>query len=278
MTSTHLLEMRNVQVKLGNTEVFSDLSVTLPSDRSSAIIGPNGSGKSTLLKLIFQRISPVAKKDSIFKILGRPASENIQSHVRMSLVSHELQTQIIRESSVLQAVVSAFFSTLTTYAHQSYTDEQYDVAQKYLDFVGIGRQSDKLFSELSTGEQRRCILARALVHDPEFLILDEPTSALDLKATHQYMEVMAMLVAQGKKIVLVTHHLNEIFPQIDWFVFLKEGQVMDEGIRSSLLTDIKISKLFDIPVDIEQHDGFISAKALTTRKLRGLKGAQNLNL
>ena len=273
MTDNYLLEMKNVQVTLGDTEIFSDLSLTLPSDKSSAIIGPNGSGKSTLLKLIIQSLKPEANEQSVFKILGHSPQENVDLRQRMSLVSHELQTQVQGQSSVLQTVVSAYFSTLTTYAHQTYTEQQYDTAQKYLNFVGIGDRSSKRFSELSTGEQRRCLLARALVHEPEFLILDEPTSALDVKATSQYMEVMSMLVARGKKIVLVTHHLNEIFPEIDWFVFLKEGELMEEGNRSSLLTDIKISKLFDMPLKLKEENGFVSAKPAIIRRLRGVRGS-----
>lgn len=271
MTKHALIEMKNVKVKCGKTEVFSDLSLTLPSDRSSAVIGPNGSGKSTLLKLIFRDLYPEANENSTFNILGQSAREMDKLRLSMGLVSHELQTKIDRGSNVFQVVVSAFYSSLTTYFHQTYTDEQKETARRYIEFVGIGHLENSLFAALSTGEQRRCLLARSLIHDPEYLILDEPTSGLDLKATHQYMETMSMLVASGKKIVLVTHHLQEVLPEIDWFVFLKNGQLAEEGERSKLLTDEKLSDLFDIPVQVKEEDGRTAANVISTRKLKGVK-------
>lgn len=256
-----LIEMQHVRVKCGKKEVFSDLSLTLPPDRSSAVIGPNGSGKSTLLKLIFRELYPVADENSTFNILGQSALEMDRLRMRMGLVSHELQSNIHKEATVLQVVISQFYSSRTTYAHQSYSDEQLETARGYIESMGIGHLSRNLFVTLSTGEQRRCLLARALIHDPEYLILDEPTSGLDFKATHQYMETMSMLVASGKKIVLVTHHLHEILPEIDWFVFLKNGQLVDEGARSELLTEEKISALFEMPIQLKEVDGRLIATA-----------------
>jgi len=271
MTESALIEMQNVKVMCGKTEVFSDLSLTIPADKSSAVIGPNGSGKSTLLKLIFRELYPMANENSVFRILGQLPRERDKLRMRMGLVSHELQTKIDRGSSVEQVVVSAYYSSLTTYHHQTYSREQRDTARKYIEFVGIGDLVDKHFVALSTGEQRRALLARALIHDPEYLILDEPTSGLDLKATHQYMETMSMLMNSGKKLVLVTHHLNEILPEIDWFVFLKDGRLAGEGTRNELITEQKLSKLFGLPIQITEADGRLSANTISTRKLTGIK-------
>lgn len=268
MTKPALIEMKNVQVVCGRHEVFSDLSLTLPSDRSSAIIGPNGSGKSTLLKLIFRDLYPEASEHSVFNILGQAARERDQLRLSMGLVSHELQTKIDKGSSVFQVVVSAFYSSLTTYFHQTYTEEQKETARRYIKFVGIGHLTDTLFAALSTGEQRRCLLARSLIHNPEYLILDEPTAGLDIKASHQYLETLSELIASGKKIVLVTHHLHEILPEIDWFVFLKDRQLLEAGQRSELLTDEKISNLFEIPMQIKEEDGRITANCSPSPTIR----------
>lgn len=261
MTEHALIEMRNVQVKYGPHEVFSGLSLTLPPDRSSAIIGPNGSGKSTLLKLIFRDHYPVENEHSSFRILGQKSRERDQLRMRMGLVSHELQSRVDKDSTLLQVVVSQFYSSLTTYVHQNYTDEQIETAQGHLEFMGIGHLSSCRFVTVSTGEQRRCLLARSLIHDPEYLILDEPTSGLDIKATHQYLETMSELIASGRKIVLVTHHLHEILPEIEWFVFLKQGQLVAEGERSKLLTDKSVSDLFEMPIRIEEIGGRLLTKA-----------------
>lgn len=252
MTETPLIEMRNVRVKRGRKDVFTNLSLTLPPDRSSAVIGPNGSGKSTLMKLIFRELYPVADENSVFRVLGQTPWEMDRLRMRMGLVSHELQSRVDNQTTVLQVVVSQYYSSLTTYRTQTYTDEQIATARAHLETVGIGHLSSNLFVTLSTGEQRRCLLARALIHDPEYLILDEPTSGLDITATHQYMETMSKLVASGKKIVLVTHHLQEILPEIDWFVFLKDGQLVDQGERSEMLTEKKISDLFGMPIQLKE--------------------------
>ena len=129
--------------------------------------------------------------------------------------------------------------------------------------MGIQHLANSKFVGVSTGEQRRCLLARALIHDPEYLILDEPTSGLDIKATHQYLESMSKLIATGKKIVLVTHHLHEILPEIDYFVFLRNGELVDKGNRKKMLTNNKISDLFEIPIKIKQHNGAFTANVIS---------------
>ncbi len=263
MAKTALIEMKNVTVKCGKKAVFSGLTLTLPPDQSCAVIGPNGSGKSTLLKLIFRDLYPAADEHSSFKVLGQSPREMDRLRLRMGLVSHELQSKIHKNSSVFDVVVSQFYTSLTTWSHQSYSTEQVEAAGSAIESAGMGHLSENHFATLSTGEQRRCLLARALIHDPEYLILDEPTSGLDIKATHQYMETMSMLIASGKKIVLVTHHLQEILPEIDWFVFLKDGQLVDEGTRSELLTEEKISDLFEMPIQLKEVNGRLIANAIT---------------
>ena len=191
--------MQNVQVRYASHEVFSSLSLTLPADQSSAVIGPNGSGKSTLLKLIFRDHYPVENEHSRFRVLGQKPREKDQLRMRMGLVSHELQSKVDKNSTVFDVVISQYYSSLATYAHQDYSKEQIDTARKHLEFMGIEHLAPARFVTVSTGEQRRCLLARALIHDPEYLILDEPTSGLDIKATHQYLEMMSKLIAAGKK-------------------------------------------------------------------------------
>jgi iron complex transport system ATP-binding protein len=259
MTNPPLIELQNVQVNYKREEVFSSLTLTLPADGCSAVIGPNGSGKSTLLKLIARELYPKESDDSRFRILGQKPRERDQLRMRMGLVSHELQSRVDKNATVMQVVISQFYSSLTTYVHQDYTDEQVAAARAALESMGIWHLYSCRFVAVSTGEQRRCLLARALIHDPEYLILDEPTSGLDIKATHQYLKTMSELVAKGKKIVLVTHHLHEILPEIDWFVFLKNGKLVDKGTRSEMLTDKKISDLFEIPIHIEEENSRLTA-------------------
>ena len=254
MTNPALLEMQNVHVSYGRQVVFSGLSLTLPADQSCAVIGPNGSGKSTLLKLISRNLYPLDHEYSHFRILGQKPRQRDQLRMRMGLVSHDLQIKVDKESTILDVVISQFYSSLSTYAHQNYSEEQTETAISQLEFMGIAHLATCRFVTVSTGEQRLCLLARALCHDPEYLILDEPTSGLDIKATHRYLEAMSKLIAKGKKIVLVTHYLQEVLPEIDWFVFLRNGEYVGEGNRETMLTNEKVSELFGLPIQLDQID------------------------
>ncbi|MBX2849165.1 MAG: ATP-binding cassette domain-containing protein [Acidiferrobacterales bacterium] len=263
MTNIPLLDMENVSVRYGRHEVFAGLTLKLPHDQSSAVIGPNGSGKSTLLKLIFRDHYHDENEFSHFRVLGQKSRERDQLRMRMGLVSHELQSKVDKNSTVFDVVISQYYSSLATYAHQTYIDEQIETAVGHLEFMGISHLANSKFVGVSTGEQRRCLLARALIHDPEYLILDEPTSGLDIKATHQYLESMSTLIESGKKVVLVTHHLHEILPEIDYFVFLRNGELIAEGKRNKMLTNKKVSDLFEIPIKLEETSGFVSAHVIS---------------
>ncbi len=251
-----LIEMRNVRVRRGENEVFSEISLKLPSDRSSAVIGPNGSGKSTLLKLINRELYPIWDENAQFNILGKSSWRVEDLHQCMGIVSHDLQERVYRDSSVLQVVVSQLYSSLTTWAHQTYSPEQIARARALCEELSIGHLLDRPFAALSTGQQRRCLLARALINEPEYLMLDEPTTGLDIKATHQYLQTMDTLIDRGKKLILVTHHLHEIPASIDWFVFLKEGEVIAEGNRQEMFNQDMLTRLFDMPIKLRYLDGY----------------------
>lgn len=251
-----LIEMCNVRVRRGDNEVFSEISLQLPSDRSSAVIGPNGSGKSTLLKLINRELYPVWDEGARFNILGRSNWRLEDLHQSMGIVSHDLQERVYRDSTVLQVVISQLYASLTTWAHQSYSPEQIALARHLCEELAIGNLLDRSFAALSTGQQRRCLLARALINEPEYLMLDEPTTGLDIKATHQYLQIMDSLIEKGKKLVLVTHHLHEIPPSIDWFVFLKEGEVIAQGNRRDMFNQDMLGKLFDMPIKLHELEDY----------------------
>ena len=128
-----------------------------------------------------------------------------------------------------------------------------------MNLLGIEDLKSRQFSTMSTGEQRKFLLARALVHDPEVLVLDEPTSGLDLRACFQYLEIIQGLMSAGKNVILVTHHVHEIPPEITRAILLKEAKVVDDGDKSKVLTSKTLSKLFDRPIKIIEENGFYQA-------------------
>ena len=128
-----------------------------------------------------------------------------------------------------------------------------------MNLLGIEDLKSRQFSTMSTGEQRKFLLARALVHDPEVLVLDEPTSGLDLRACFQYLEIIQGLMSTGKNVILVTHHVHEIPPEITRAILLKEAKVVDDGDKTNILTSKTLSKLFDRPIKIIEENGFYQA-------------------
>ncbi len=112
---------------------------------------------------------------------------------------------------------------------------------------------------MSTGEQRRCLLGRVLVHEPTALVLDEPTSGLDLTATFHYLDLVRNYVRKGNTLLLVTHHIHEIPPEVERVVLLKQGKILQDGDKHAVLTETNLSQLFDCPVSLAQANGWYQA-------------------
>ena len=177
-----ILEIEKATVYRGDTCVFEDLSFTLQEGVHTAILGPNGSGKSTLLKLLAGEVHPVPNDAMRIRFFGEEQWHVWDVRKRLGMVSHDLQHQYMDQVTGLKVVLSGFYSSIGIYGHQDYSYAQLAMADKMLEEMGSASLKDRRFGEMSTGEQRRCLLARALVHDPTALVLDEPTSGLDLTA------------------------------------------------------------------------------------------------
>jgi iron complex transport system ATP-binding protein len=128
-----------------------------------------------------------------------------------------------------------------------------------IDFLEIRHLADKNISQLSTGEARRVLIGRALVHDPMILVLDEPTNSLDLKSKHVFRETVSKIAAAGKSIILVTHDLEDIVPEINRAVLLKGGRIFADGDIEDILTAEKLTELFGIPVEVGKDKGYYHA-------------------
>lgn len=256
MSSPPLIEIENAEVFRGDTRVFEGLSLRIEQGQSTAILGPNGAGKSTLLRLLSREIYPVIRAGSAVRILGRERWEVSALRRRLGLVSHELQMAYPREVCGRDVVLSGFFASAGLHPHEPPTDAQCARAEVVLREVGVAHLGDKPIAEMSAGEQRRCLLGRALVHDPDALVLDEPTTSLDLKAAIELVALLRRLVRQGKTLVLVTHHVNEIPPEIERVVLLARGRVFADGPKREVLTDENLSRLFDVPLSVVERDGF----------------------
>lgn len=256
-----LIEIRNATIWRGKTRVFSNLNLTIEQHERVAILGPNGSGKTTLLKTINRELYPVQEAGSSVRILGLENWNVWQLRRHIGVVSHDLQQRYTPDTSAIEVVVSGFFASIGVHGTlaQRVTAEQIEAAEATMRELGLESLKDTRLAKMSTGQQRRCLLARALVHHPDTLILDEPTAGLDITASFDYLERLQKLARDGRNIVIVTHHLNEIPPEVDRVVLLQNGRVVADGPKRSVLTDQLLSKVYETRVRVAEIDGFYLA-------------------
>ncbi len=251
-----IVRIHNATVLRDNVIVFDRLSLTLDPGVHTVILGPNGAGKTTLLKLITRELYPQSRDGACVSIFGQQEWSIWDLRARLGLVSHDLQSHYVGEATGLGVVLSGFYSSLTVWEHQHYSPEKFSRADQLMEWLDISPLRDRRFRHLSTGEQRRLLLARALVHNPEVLILDEPTSGLDLKSCFAYLDRVRELMRRGTTIILVTHHIHEIAPEISRALLLKGGKVVGDGRKEDLITAPRLSALFDTPVRVVRDNGW----------------------
>jgi iron complex transport system ATP-binding protein len=254
-----LLEFRNLTVYRDLVRVLDRFSLTIPSGQNLAILGPNGSGKSTLIKLVTREVYPVVAPDAELRVLGRDRWVLSELRRHLGIVSNDLMATCTRRITGRELVLSAFFGSVGLWPHHLVTPDmeaRADAALAAMDVAGLG---PRLVSQVSSGEARRLLVARALVHGPQALVLDEPTNSLDLRACRDVTARLRALARQGTNIILVTHHLADVIPEIERVVVLKDGAVHRDGPKAAVLTGGVLTEAFGVRVDVEERDGFYAA-------------------
>lgn len=257
MNEVPLIEIHNATVWRGSTRVFHDFSLTLEQHERVAVLGPNGSGKTTLLKLINRELYPVANETSRVRILGRERWDVWELRKHIGIVSQDLQNDFMPTATVLEVIVSGFFSSIGVhYQLQPHiSPQQIAKSTEVIGMLGLQALADREFNTLSTGQQRRCLLGRALVHEPDTLILDEPTSGLDMTASFDYLARIRELARRGRSLVIVTHHLDEIPPEIERVIILNHGKVVADGSKASILTADVLSEVYATALRVVEMEG-----------------------
>lgn len=257
--SPPILDIQHATVYRGDTCVFADLSFMLREGEHAAVLGPNGSGKSTLLKLLSGEVHAMPKDETRMALFGDARWNVWEVRKQIGIVSHDLQRDYLICAEGLNVILSGFYASNDTYEYQEFSKTQLTRAYELMQELGIEALAGRRLGHLSTGEQRRFLLARALVHDPPVLVFDEPTSGLDPKACFQYLDLLRAQIAKGKTVLLVTHHLHEIPPEIERVIFLKEGKILSDGQKSALLTNDHVSTLFESKMTLVQAKGWYQA-------------------
>jgi iron complex transport system ATP-binding protein len=252
---SEFLLMQHVSVARGDNVVLQDLSLRIEQGEHVAILGPNGCGKSTLIRTLTCQCYPIVTPKTQLLLLGRKRWDVSQLRSHLGVVSAELPGERTPVTSGLDAVTAGFFSASTLWPNLHVTPQMRESAHEALHLMQAAHLESKLVGEMSAGEQRRIMIARALVHRPQMLLLDEPSNALDLAAQRELREALRRVARQGVGILMVTHHLADILPEIDRVIMMRDGRVFADGPKNELITPQKLRDLFGVDVSLVEHDG-----------------------
>ena len=253
--STPLLDFRKIQVMRGQKVALNDFNLRIEASEHVAILGPNGCGKSTLIKTITRECYPVARPESSISILGEQSWDVFKLRSRLGIVSNDLMLSCTGDACGKDVVLSGFFSSNAIYPNHEVTPEQSRMAASALAELDISHLANRPVSDMSSGEARRILIARALVHKPRALLFDEPCNSLDLAAQQKVRQTMSALARSGTAIILVTHELADIVPEIQRVVLMRRGEVVADGTKEEVLKIEQLSALFGITVEMVRRNG-----------------------
>jgi iron complex transport system ATP-binding protein len=240
----------------GERNALQDITLEIASGEHVCILGPNGCGKSTLIKTITRECYPLVREGSRISIMGRERWNVFELRSLLGIVSPDLLASCTTDATGRDVVLSGFFSSTRIFPHHQPDPQHLSWAEAVLERLGVAHLADREVAHMSSGEAKRTLIARALVHNPQTLLFDEPSNALDIGAQLQLRETMRELAKSEMGILLVTHHVSEIFPEMERVVLLREGRIIADGPKSSVLTEGHLSKLFGMPIRLGQHEGF----------------------
>ncbi|MBM3760119.1 MAG: ATP-binding cassette domain-containing protein [Acidobacteria bacterium] len=250
-----LLEVQNITVIRGERPALNGLSLHIEDGEHIAILGPNGCGKSTLLKVITREEYPLLRPESFVRIYGQERWHLDELRQWLGIVSNDWMAKATRDVKGRELVLGGFFNSIVIEPYHEVTVEMRELADAALREMGALHLADRWTDELSSGEARRILLARALVHTPKALLLDEPGTSLDFAAQQHLNDLVSLQARGGKTIVLVTHHLSDIIPEMERVAFLKDGRIIDDGPKAKMLTTAKMSELFGARLEVVEHEG-----------------------
>lgn len=261
-----LLELTNATVVKGGVKILDNLTLIIRDGEHTAILGPNGAGKTTLINVLTHDDYAFASDDTppTVRVFGHDRWNVFELRSQLGIISADLHQRFVAGHSAGRirgedAVVSGFFATQGFLINWSVTPEMRAKAAHVLERLEAGHLSGKWMNEMSTGEARRVLIARALVTEPRALILDEPSAGLDVAARFRFLETLRRIAQIGTTIVLITHHVEEIIPEIDRVVFLSAGRVSGDGRKDVMLTSEKLSLLFGHPLHLASRGGYFTA-------------------
>ena len=264
--SVPILELCDLSSIRGGARVLHNLSLRIMPGQHTAILGPNGSGKSSLMRLLMLEDRPLPSDvETPLRLFGSATWDLMELRKRLGVVTGDFDTNFGMSTSRgrvrgIDVVLSGLFGSQGVFSNFEITDAMRDQASAALQRVKAGYLAPKPLNEMSTGERRRVLIARALVTEPAALLLDEPTTGLDMVARQRFMESVRTLARQGTTTILVTHHVEEIVPEIDRVVLLRHGRIVFDGVAAEALTADRLERIFGAPVVVTKSAGYFHVR------------------
>jgi iron complex transport system ATP-binding protein len=260
------LDLMDATLMRGGNAVLRGIDLRIQPDEHTAILGPNGSGKTSLIKLITRERYPLLKPgaEPPIRIFGRSQWNVGELRSLMGIVTSDMHDAFVRAGAITahEAVVSGFFGSVGLARHHVVAPWHVEYARVALEAVGAAHLAERTIETFSTGEARRVLIARALAPNPPALLLDEPTAGLDLAAMHYFLEQIRSVAASGVTLILVTHHIDEILPEIERVILLREGRIFRDGPKGETLTSANLTELYNVPVTVRpgSRAGYLRAE------------------
>jgi iron complex transport system ATP-binding protein len=252
-----LIEYQNVTLMRKNRKVLEDINLSIDVGEQVAILGPNGAGKSSFIKTITRELHPLwGGPESYLRVLGKELWNVIELRDQLGIVGSEVVKSSFSDFSCREIILSGFFSSSGIWPHHQVTDEMREKAEEVMSLMRIDHLAETSISEISTGESRLVMMGRALVNDPMTLLLDEPTSNLDPQATLNVRQTLSRITGQGKSIVMITHSLSDVIPEIQRIVLIRRGRIIEDGDKERLLTSESLSALFGTELEVVKRNGY----------------------
>lgn len=257
------IEFKKVSVIRDDIKILNNINLCINLNENVAIIGPNGSGKSTFIKLITSKIYPsYTDGASTCRLFGKDKWNIHDLRTMLGIVTRELEYEFYTSITGMETVLTGFFSSIGLASNHVVTKDMLAKASSIIDFLDIAQLKNKNLDTMSSGELKRFLIARALVNSPKVLILDEPSNSLDIVSSIKLYNVMRKIVLAGANIVLVTHMVSDIIPEIKRFILFKDGKIFADGKRKKVFTDEKLSSLFEINIKLNQNNGVYNIVAV----------------
>lgn len=251
------IDMKNVSVVRDGSYILRSIDLTIDENENVAVIGPNGSGKTTLMKLLRGEILPFYDESSEtkFELFGKKRWDLFELRGRIGIVSMDLQAKFDSSSVVKDVIMSGFFSSMDVYRNHAVTEDMRKKVDSISRMMSLDNKMERDIGTISLGEMRRTLISRALVSDPEMLVLDEPMTGLDIVMKTSFRNMFDRLINEGVSIVMITHELEDIPEDVSRVVMIKDGMIFADGPKDTILTSEKVSELYGMDIKVECRNG-----------------------